>query len=410
MPRRPLLLLILAGVYGYGDVPREELILARVRAHMSHLLARLPNYTCLQTIERTQRRPGKRMELIDVIRLEVALVDGAEMFAWPGSRKFDDTKINDMVKGGAIGNGNFALHAKAVFQSKSPRFTYAGEETRDAGRRALKWDFVVAQEASGYSLKSGEDEAVVGYHGSFWVDAQSLDVLRLEVQADDIPKSLEISFAADAVDYARVTLGEESFLLPSSSELRLQSIQGYENVNRTRFSGCRHYTGESTISFDDPVSSTPASSEPERTLDLPPGLALHIALDSPINESSAVGDPVTAILKRSVKVGAGLAVPKGAVLHGRITHLRLNQRDRALWVIGLAFSGIEWESTRARLRARLESAPMDPMFRGPSRFWEAANRMALEMGTFLAPGPKLLVRRGLPMEWRTEALTAEDRR
>ena len=119
------------------NVPREILQLARVKAHMSDLLTRLPNYTCLQNIERSRRVPSGRTQLVDVVRLEVALVDGDELFAWPGSKKFQDTKIIDMVKGGAIGNGNFALHAKSVFQSTVAQYTYIGEREIEGGRQTL---------------------------------------------------------------------------------------------------------------------------------------------------------------------------------------------------------------------------------------------------------------------------------
>src|SRR4051812_25548544 len=162
MLRVALLLLVLGLQAVTEDVPRDVLLLARARAHMSHLLMRLPNYTCLQTIERTRRSPGRRMELVDVVRVEVALVDGRELFAWPGSKKFEDTEIIDMVKGGAIGNGNFALHAKAVFQSNTPRFTFVGERIREDGRKTLRWDFTVPQISSGYMLRQGRNQAVVG--------------------------------------------------------------------------------------------------------------------------------------------------------------------------------------------------------------------------------------------------------
>ena len=52
-----------------------------------------------------------------------------------GSKKFEDTNIADMVKGGAIGNGNFAMHAKAVFQSRTPRFQFAGSRIGTDGRK-----------------------------------------------------------------------------------------------------------------------------------------------------------------------------------------------------------------------------------------------------------------------------------
>jgi hypothetical protein len=392
------------------DVPRESLLLARVRSHMSHLLVRLPNYTCLQTIERTRRTPAGKTELIDMVRLEVALVDGNELFAWPGSKKFQDTKLIDMVKGGAIGNGNFALHAKSVFQSTSPSFTYIGERIREDGRAAYRWDYVVPQLKSGYMLRAGREEAIVGYHGTFWVDTKTLDLLRLEIYADDIPPQLGIGSAADAVDYVRVTLGDEPFLLPSQSELKLASPNGLESRNRITFSGCRQYTGESIITFEDPTPGSPQKIA-ERTLETPAGLLLDVELETPIKQNdSAVGDPITAILRRPVSLGPGLVAPKGAFLHGRITHLRPQQSGYTGWVVGMTFFELEWNNTKANLRAGLEATPSLALLASAMPGHRTTvRRAALEMDTFIAPGQRLSIRRGFPMQWRTKQLGQEDK-
>src|SRR4051812_28179353 len=48
----------------------EAVLLGRARHHMSQMLTNLPNYTCLQTIERTQRlAPKKKPTLLDVVRI-----------------------------------------------------------------------------------------------------------------------------------------------------------------------------------------------------------------------------------------------------------------------------------------------------------------------------------------------------
>lgn len=410
MRRSSVLLLLVPGLVAVAEeTPREVLILARVRAHMSHLLTRLPNYTCLQTIERTLRVPGKRVQLIDLVRLEVALVNGRELFAWPGSRKFDDGEITDMVKGGAIGNGNFALHAKSVFQTSIPRFTFAGERIREDGQKTLRWDFVVPQMLSGYTLKQGDQKAVVGYHGSFWIDPASLDLLRLEVYADDVPPSLKIASTADAVDYHRVKLGEEAFLLPSNSELSMKDLGGVENRNRTFFTGCRQYSGESTISFEDPGESVKPVPQ-TRTLDLPAGISMEVSLETPITQGqSAVGDPVTAILKKSVKLGSGLVAPKGALLHGRITLLRRQQTSRPGWAIGMTFFEMEWPEARAQLRAKLEDTPSLSMLAAGSADYRMLLRQAvLEEGIFLVPAYRTVIPRGFLMRWRTEPPQTED--
>ena len=52
----------------------ERRLLAPIKAKMADNLARLPNYTCLQTIERSHRDARKkRFERQDLVRLEVAL-------------------------------------------------------------------------------------------------------------------------------------------------------------------------------------------------------------------------------------------------------------------------------------------------------------------------------------------------
>ena len=72
----------------------ELLTLARVKVRMNEVLSRQPNYTCVEEIERSHRRsPKRKYELQDMVRLEVALVDGHELFAWPGSKKFDDAEL-----------------------------------------------------------------------------------------------------------------------------------------------------------------------------------------------------------------------------------------------------------------------------------------------------------------------------
>src|SRR5215467_421699 len=150
------------------DLAPEVLRLARIRDHTLSQLARQPNYTCVETVERSRRAgAGRKFQPVDVVRLEVALVDGKEMFGWPGSKRFDDVDLRNMVTTGAIGNGNFAIHARAVFGGAGAQFTYRGDS--DEG---MRYDFRVPVLMSGYSLRVEDRHAIVGYHGSFWADRE----------------------------------------------------------------------------------------------------------------------------------------------------------------------------------------------------------------------------------------------
>jgi hypothetical protein len=210
----------------------------------------------LQTIERSRRRAdGRKFEPLDRVRLEVALVEGKEVFGWPGGDKIAESEITNLVSG-TIGNGDFALFLKSIFLGSGATFRYAGETTLE-GKRAIRFDYVVPLLTSGYHLRVPPREALVPYHGSFWLEPESLDLLRLELVVDAIPPYLGVAAASDAMDYGRAEIGGLSFLLPRQSELDMTDLNGRENRNRTRFTACRQFTGESTLSFGDVLASAP---------------------------------------------------------------------------------------------------------------------------------------------------------
>ena len=92
-------------------------LLTKVRLRMQFHLRHQPNYTCVETIERSSRaKSTHKLRVLDTLRLEVALVDGREMFGWPGSKKFEDTDVTKLVTSGAIGfNGNFRFPRPVSF-------------------------------------------------------------------------------------------------------------------------------------------------------------------------------------------------------------------------------------------------------------------------------------------------------
>lgn len=392
------------------ELTHEELLLARARVVAAANLTKLPNYTCVETIERTTRRaPGRRFELIDMVRVEVALVDGKELFSWPGAKQFADTDITDMVTGGAIGSGAFAQFARSVFLTRDPAFTHAGE-TKVDGRDALRWDFRVPQFRSGYRLRVQRDSAIVGYHGSFWVSPVTLDLIRLQVFADDIPPRLKIRSADSSTDYAKVRIGERDFLLPQRSELNLADSDGSESRNRTRFTGCRQYTGESKLSFADPADET-AGTGAIREVTLPAGLSIAAALETPVLFGrSAVGDPVTAAVKSDVKRDGKVAIPKGALMHGRLTLLREQNLRTNGYVVGIHFFAIEWPGHSAKAQVELDNIPGVFMRMGVGgsggavlerQTRQALLHVAVPGSVFFVKGANMELRRGTLMQWST---------
>src|SRR5206468_1403818 len=149
------------------------------------------------------RRAGveKPWEQIDTVRFEVAFVRDQELYGLPGARRLQDRPLTDFVAKGSISTGQLALLAKHVFLTSTAQFTYRGENEQ-AGRRAYHYDFDVPVAKSSYHLRQGKSDAVVAFQGTFWIDAENLDLLRLEVQAYDIPESLGLAEANTVLDYS----------------------------------------------------------------------------------------------------------------------------------------------------------------------------------------------------------------
>ena len=68
-------------------------LLGRIRHHLKPGISALPNYTCLETMERSIYHPSGRPEFFEKLRLQVLVADQGELFAWPDSTEFTAAKL-----------------------------------------------------------------------------------------------------------------------------------------------------------------------------------------------------------------------------------------------------------------------------------------------------------------------------
>lgn len=381
----------------HAGIHPDVLRIARIKTRMRENLSQLPNYTCTETIERSQRgAKSRRFKLVDTIRLEVALVSGKELFAWPGAGKFEDRELRDLV-GGTIGNGSFGLHARSVFLSNVPTYQYEGI-VEEFGRQLHRYRYNVPVNRSGYQLRVGDAVGVAGYHGTFDVDAGTLDLARLEVVAQDIPAHVPMAGARDEMRYQRVAIGEQDFLLPHSSELTLTDIGGEESRNRVSFSGCHQYSGESTISFDDPPQAGAAPAPPAAEVELPAGLLFEARLSDTIRfEGIAVGDRFEADIVSNARMNRTTIVPRGAKAHGRVTGYRRVYNRGDTHMLSLRIEEIEFPGARAELLA----IAVDTRVAGTS------GTAVDKTGIIYMRGQRQELMKGTPIVWRVEPKQTE---
>ena len=186
------------------------------------------DYTCLETIQRYRKPAGRGWDgkLNDTVRLEVLFTGTKEMYSAPGERHFTEDHPAAFSSMGFSQDGLFGIYLYNVLVGGLAQYTYRGEEDL-AGRRAAKYDFRVSSLAHPMTLSLGEKgQTTAGMKGTFWADPASLDVLRLDIHADDIPPTFAVTSTSTVMHYAPVRIGDLDIMLAQSAEARIEPSRG----------------------------------------------------------------------------------------------------------------------------------------------------------------------------------------
>ena len=153
---------------------------------------------------------------------------------------------------GFVGTGEFGTTLSAIFDPAS-QTTFQWRKRKTVGRRpAAEFAYVVDVARSAYRLWSQiggrAESALVSYHGIVELDVETGEVLRLEYEADHIPKNLHIESVATSVDYALADIGGREYLLPSHSESEVHGAAEWAK-SVIKFQEYRKFTADSVVDF-----------------------------------------------------------------------------------------------------------------------------------------------------------------
>ncbi|HTS65188.1 MAG TPA: hypothetical protein VMH28_24365 [Candidatus Acidoferrales bacterium] len=339
--------------------PPGVLLLSRVQRHVREEIARLPDISCLETLQREHQAAGGKLRPLDTVRIEVLSNGSHELYASPGERRFSEDHPVRFIGSGVIGDGFFGLYLKEVLINGTVSYEYKGEEEL-AGRRLARYDFRLPLNLSGHRIIMPEGNGIVGMRGSFWADPRTYDVARLEMDAVDFPPALPLTDAVTIIDYAPTTLAEgRTILLPVSGDFRMTKFSGEFDHNHMEFTHCRLFGAQSTISFAAPgaASEEPVrfgtSSNDDTLRPLAPGLEIAVKLTSGISGGQPVGALIEGTVSGNVPAKGPAVIPSGARVRGRIRRLERYSDPIPNYVVGIEFTEIESGGIRYRFFADL---------------------------------------------------------
>ena len=416
-----------------SDEPTE--ILLHVRSRVMETIGRLPRYMCTLNTERAEyqlkglkgspscdallaeKAKGHlqpRLAESDRLRFDVAIADSSrEIYSWVGEDRFDDRGLFQLVRDGAASTGSYAGFLASVFSSTAADISYNGDVVID-GRTLLEFGFQVSRGQSNYVFGNGRSSITTAYGGTFLVDPAKSDLVRLEVRTSQRPADVGSCEAATTLDYNRVRLNDLDFLLPREVDLDIIDTNGDEWRNRTAYSACHEFRGESTLSFDESpgaIAAAPGKASASAALTLPEGSPFTVTFTQAIDLSAAsVGDRVKGKLSKAVRDGTNKAlIPEDSPsIFARIVKLEHFYAAPSLFKVGFKLESVIVNGTPHPLVATVNS--------GGRRFEKQAGlKGRVPVGTFESledPTVAIMefrdtkqdrVLRGLETTWRAAA-------
>ncbi len=382
-----------------AGLPPGTFLLARIKRRVGEEMARLPDYTCLETAQRYAKAPGPKsvIQPLDTLRLEVLDTGDQELYARPGARGFQRENPASFVDTGLTGTGIFALYLRNLLVNGNGICRYRGEEEVNA-RRAARYDFRVPLLGSGMIIRLESISAAVATKGSFWVDPGSLDLLRLAVEADEIPPGLPLASSTWTIEYGRMNIGTRSVLLPQTAAIDLRETNGREARNLIEFTHCQEFHAESAVRFDDAAPAPgglPPSEAPAEVL--PGGLVVALALNAPLSSDDPAGAEIEGRIAANVMQKGKTVLGQGVVVRGRIRRIEPASGASARSTLVLEFTEIEAAGAPLRFFADLEEADAPASVE--------RRRQLPGVGAISLAGNRFTLPRGFRMVWRTRAIT-----
>jgi len=192
-------------------------LIERAREVAWQFSQKLPNFICQEFMSRFSQRGREEKTPLDIVSAEIIYEDGQESYR--------NVKINNHPTdkplqeiGGSWSTGEFASILLEIFDPGTHAQFRSGGASTISGFTAHVYNFQVQSENSRWMLHAGSQNLAAAYVGSVWLDPNTARVLRIEMQARDLPSDFSMATVETAVDYSYMRIGETSVLLPVHAE------------------------------------------------------------------------------------------------------------------------------------------------------------------------------------------------
>jgi hypothetical protein len=224
------------------------------REYALNYTKRLPNYTCTLTTRQTTR-PANAVNdpsiQVSVTEEELSFADGKEIRritqidGRPVSRQAGDQPAG-------MSRGEFGNLLDIIFEPVTGADLRWDRAATLEKRKVDVLAFRVPQ-ARGYLFKrsGSRGDIRVPFEGFVYADAQTHEVLRIQMKCTMIPDNSEIRAFELTLDYKGTQVAGHEYVMPSNFALHyMNSVEDRQHINEGRYSACRQFTADATVQFE----------------------------------------------------------------------------------------------------------------------------------------------------------------
>jgi len=223
-----------------------------VRQKVGELTSSLPNFICQQLVYRAESNTNPpNWRLLDRLSAEVMMVDGRETYE-DIRRDGEPIEPGDAEETGQWSRGEFASLLVNLFSPNvNAEFVDTGTSYVN-DKLAARYEYEVPAETSRWQVRYENKPLTAAYGGTVWIDQQTYRVLRVEMQARDLPDDYPTDVLEMSVDYGPVEIADREYLLPVQSE-NLACWRGSRlcDRNTVEFRNYRRFSAETTLTLPD---------------------------------------------------------------------------------------------------------------------------------------------------------------
>jgi hypothetical protein len=244
----------------------QQAIITEIREYAMNYSKSLPDFICTQITRKYIAQTGQ-----DDFHPHETVLEHLTYF--DQQEHYKVTMVNDHVVdlsheavGGASSAGDFGTMMKVTLWPKADALIEFDHWATLRGNPCYVFSYSITSGNSDYSILFGKsDRIVVGYKGLIYVDRKTQLVLRLSLEATDIPPSFPVQEASEKLDYGYQNLSGHEFLLPLKAQVYMRHNRE-RNRNDIEFRLYQKYSAEAVIQFD---TATPEPLPDDQTKEQP---------------------------------------------------------------------------------------------------------------------------------------------